>query len=181
MIKRIKDLNPSGLMASKEIKNHMEKTESNLIRGMSDILVLSIIKQAGENGEYGYQIIKDIEKQTNDTLVLEEGALYPLLRKLLRLNLLKTKQKTVHGRNRTYYSITQTGIQFYNRMAGFFIKITESLSSMLEVDINVNYDKYYYCPMCANKIDLAKISDSKFYVMCGHNVYEDLTTRRLKK
>jgi len=179
VIKRIKDLDPRGLMASKKLRAYMEKVESELIRGLNKILVLSIIKQKGEKGEYGYKIIKEIEIQTNDALVLEEGALYPLLRQLKTHELLTTKQETVQGRNRTYYSITPKGIQFYNRIAGFFTKITESLSPILDVEFIIKHEKYYYCPMCANKIELGE--DSKFCVMCGHNVYEDMKSRRLEK
>jgi len=179
VIKRIKDLDPRGLMASKKLRAYMEKAESELIRGLSKILVLSIIKQSGEKGQYGYKIIKEIEKQTKNTLVLEEGALYPLLRQLKTNDLLTSKQETVQGRNRTYYAITPKGIQFYNRMAGFFTKITESLSPILDVDFIIKHEKYYYCPMCANKIDIAE--DEKFCSMCGHNIYDDIKNRRLEK
>ena len=183
-IKRIKDLDDRGLMASKKLRAYMEKAESELIRGLNKILVLSIINQARNKGEYGYNIIKEIERQTNNALVLEEGALYPLLRQLKDNELLETKQETIQGRNRTYYIITPKGVQFYNRMAGFFTKITESLSPILDVDITLKHDKYFYCPMCANKIELEDsklLEENKYCVMCGHNLFEDFKNRRLEK
>jgi DNA-binding PadR family transcriptional regulator len=180
MIKKIEDFDQKSLMASKELREVMNKTENDLVRGISNLLVLSIISQHGEEGIYGYKIIKEIKEQMkNINLELEEGALYPLLRKLKEFTLLRSEQKTYQGRNRTYYILTTNGQKIYNRMAGLFTKITEALSPMMDVAIEIRHDKYYYCPLCANKIDIK--ADERFCSVCGHNVYEDLKNRREKQ
>lgn len=172
MIKRIKDQNPKGLIASIENRKIMEKFESDLVRGMSKLIVLSIIKKFGEEGLYGYKIIKELEIQTKEIFILEEGHLYPLLRKLKEDGLLKSEQKTVQGRNRTYYTITHPqGEQFYNRMVGFFSKLTEALGPLFDVDVNLYPEKYLFCPECANKMDLTNL-EYKFCDVCGYNIEE---------
>ncbi len=174
MIKRIKDQRDSDsehLLASKENRKTMEKFESDLVRGMSRLIVLSIISKFGTEGLYGYKIIKELEIQTKEIFILEEGHLYPLLRKLKEKGLLKSEQKTVQGRNRTYYSITKQGVKFYNRMVGFFSKLTESLGPLFDVKVNLLPEKYFFCPDCANKIDLTNI-EYNFCDVCGYNIKE---------
>ena len=176
MIKRIKD---QGLLASKEFRETMEKFESDLVRGMSKLIVLSIIKKFGDEGLYGYKIIKELEIQTKKIFILEEGNLYPLLRKLKEIGLLTTQQKTVQGRNRTYYSITELGKQIYNRNLGFFSKLTEALAPMFDVNVNLYTEKYFYCPECANKIDHTDLS-RQFCEVCGYKIKNELKERGLK-
>ena len=107
MIKKIESFDQKSLMASKELREIMGKLENDLVRGYSNLIVLSIISQKGEIGIYGYKIIKEIKEQMKGVnLELEEGFLYPLLRKLKEYGLLTTEQKTKSGRNRTYYIIT---------------------------------------------------------------------------
>jgi DNA-binding PadR family transcriptional regulator len=184
VIKRIKDQEDQVseyLLASKESRKTLEKFESDLVRGMSKLIVLSIIKKFGTEGLYGYKIIKELEILTNKIFILEEGHLYPLLRKLKKDGLLKTMQKTVQGRNRTYYSITNPqGEQFYNRMVGFFSKLTEALGPLFDVNVDIYPEKYFFCPECANKIDLTNL-EYKFCVVCGYNIENELKERGLRK
>ena len=78
MIKRIKEFGTEALIASQEIRDYVEKFESEINRGISTLCILSIIKRA-ENGEiHGYAISKNLEDETNEILVIEEGTLYPL-------------------------------------------------------------------------------------------------------
>ncbi len=177
MINFDQEFDQKSLMASKELREIMSKLQDDLVRGYNDLIVLSAINQAGDKGIYGYEIIQTIKKQMKDIkLELKEGSLYPLLRKLKESGILTTEQRTIKGRNRTYYIITKNGQKIYNRMAGLFTKITEALSPIMDVSIEIRSDKYYYCPLCANKIDLE--ADERFCSVCGHNVYEDLKSRR---
>jgi len=157
----------------------MEKFESDLVRGMSKLIVLSIIKKFGVEGLYGYKIIKELEILTKEIFILEEGNLYPLLRNLKGKGLLTTELKTVQGRNRTYYSITLKGEQFYNRLAGFYSKLTEAIAPLFDVKVDLKKDKYFYCPMCANKIDLSN-TELKFCTICGFNIEQELIERGLR-
>ena len=176
MIKRIRELNPAALIASKKFREYAEKFESEIVRGIGKLVVLSVIRQFNDKGAYGYKILKEIEEQTKDTLVIDEGTLYPLLRNLKRDGLLTSEEKVISGRRRNYYIITKEGEQIFNHMAGVFSKMTEAVLPLFDVIVSLSHDKFYYCPMCANKIDID--ADERFCSVCGYNIYEELKSRR---
>lgn len=176
MIKRVKEFGTQALIASQEIRDYVEKFESEINRGISTLCILAIIDRA-ENGEiHGYAILKNLEKETNEMLVIEEGTLYPLLRKLEGNGILKSERKIVENRMRKVYSITERGDKIYNHLSGFYSKLTEAISPLLDINVHLK-DHYLYCPNCANKIDLNQ-KDMQFCDMCGLNVQE-LREKRL--
>lgn len=176
MIKRVKELGSQALIASQKIRDYIEKFESEINRGISTLCILAIIDKA-ENGEiHGYAILKNLEEETNEMLVIEEGTLYPLLRKLEGNGILKSERKIVENRMRKVYSITEHGDKIYNHISGFYGKLTEAISSLLDINVRLK-DYYLYCPNCANKIDLNE-KEIQFCDMCGLNVHE-LRKRRI--
>lgn len=61
---------------------------------------------------YGYQIIEELEKRSNQVFRLQEGTLYPLLHSLERDKLVTARdQETPSGRRRRYYRITAAGLR----------------------------------------------------------------------
>ncbi len=67
-----------------------------------DACVLSILS---EGDAYGYFLTQSIKS----VLSLSESTLYPVLRRLEQGNYLLTYDKPFQGRNRRYYSITESG------------------------------------------------------------------------
>jgi len=176
MIKRVKEFSTKALIASQEIRDYVEKFESEINRGISTLCILAIIDKA-ENGEiHGYAILKNLEEDTNEMLVIEEGTLYPLLRKLEGKGILKSDRKIVENRMRKVYSITERGNKIYNHISGFYSKLTEAISPLLDINVRLN-DHYLYCPNCANKIDLNE-KGMQFCDICGLNIQE-LREKRL--
>lgn len=176
MIKRVKEFSTTALIASQEIRDYVEKFESEINRGISTLCILAIIDKA-ENGEiHGYAILKNLEEDTNEMLVIEEGTLYPLLRKLEGKGILKSERKIVENRMRKVYSITERGNKIYNHISGFYSKLTEAISPLLDINVRLN-DHYLYCPNCANKIDLNE-KGMQFCDICGLNIQE-LREKRL--
>jgi PadR family transcriptional regulator PadR len=153
MIKRVRELDSKALMASSKFRDYVEKQETEINRGLSSLCILSIIIQAGEEGSHGYQILKDLTNQTNDMLVIVEGTLYPILRKLESDGIIESKKEET-GRKRKFYPL-------------------------FDVKVNLKQDKYLFCPMCANKIDLSN-EELRFCDICGHNIEKELNTRGLK-
>ena len=170
IIKRVKDLGPMALIRDESFRVYAEKFESEVNRGISTLCILSIIHQYNDEGIYGYQILKDLEYKTNEMLVIEEGTLYPLLKKLERDGIIESKKKKVSGRPRTYYFLTENGYKIYNHLTGFYTKLTEAISPLFDVNVKLK-DRYLYCPNCANKIDLTE-ADSNFCEICGLNIEE---------
>ncbi len=178
MIKRVRELDSKALIASKEFRDFVEKQETEINRGISSLCILSIIIQAGKDGSHGYQILKDLTEQTNEMLVIEEGTLYPILRKLEDDNVIKSKREE-SGRRRKFYSVTEYGEKIFNHLAGFYSKLTEAIGPLFDININLKSEKYLFCPMCANKIELTSL-ELRFCDVCGHNIEKELKERGLK-
>lgn len=182
MIKRIKkesDLHPKSLIATNEkLTDFIEKFESEINRGISTLCILSIISNTVDQGIHGYQISKNLNKQTKEMLVIEEGTLYPILRKLEREGLIESQREEVDGRLRKNYSMTDNGLKVYDRMVGFFSVLTEAIAPLFDVKVNLLQERYIYCPECANKIDIERL-DMNFCEICGHPIQE-LRERELK-
>lgn len=178
MIRRIRD--PKALIASEQVREIIEKFESEINRGISTLCALSIIREAGNKGIHGYSILKQLSDKTNDILIIEEGTLYPLLRKLEKDQIVSSRRQEVDGRMRKNYFLTELGVKVYNRMSGFYSKLTEVIAPLFDVNVNLQQDRYLFCPMCANKIDLNE-TDIKFCDTCGYNLAGELKNRRLGK
>jgi len=176
VIKRIIEPGPKSLIAlNSNFKEYIEKFESEINRGISTLCILVIIKNAGEEGTYGYQILKDLKDETKNLLVIEEGTLYPLLRKLEKEKFIASKRLEVDGRLRKNYFITENGLKCFNRMEGFYSLLTEAISPLFDVNVKL-MDRYFYCPDCANKIDLSD-KGSNFCEVCGKNIKIELKER----
>ena len=178
MIKRIKNFHADALINSDEFRDFVEKSESEILRGISTIITLKIIAKKDDDGIYGYELLKEIEKMTNSTLVIEEGTLYPLLRKLENAKLLNSKREEKTGRPRKYYYITKEGKHVSNHLQGFFSKLVESMGDLLDIDVDLK-DTYFYCPNCANKIDVVD-THVKFCEVCGLNIESYLNNEQME-
>lgn len=80
---------------------------NELVRGMLKTIILQLL---GEKDQmYGYELSKLVRDRTKDKIVLTEGALYPLLHKLEKDNLVVTNMEMVGNRQRKYYALTSSG------------------------------------------------------------------------
>lgn len=153
MIKQVKSYNPKALINSEVFKEYLEGFESEIIRGISKLIILSVIKQWGDEGIYGYKLVREVKRETKDMLIIEEGTLYPILRKLKRDGLVETEKKEYNGRLRSYNIITQTGINVHNRLMGFYSRLNYSISGIIDMEVNLKHDRYLFCPNCSNRIE----------------------------
>ncbi|MFX0056715.1 MAG: PadR family transcriptional regulator [Candidatus Hodarchaeota archaeon] len=172
MIKRVKGLDP-------QFQDYASKIESEINRGLSTLCILSIINQYGNDGVHGYQISKDLLEQTNEMLIIEEGTLYPLLRKLEDEDIIESEREK-EGRKRKYYFMTDYGVKLFNYLSGFYSKLSEAIAPLFDININLKQDRYLFCPMCANKIALINL-ELRYCDVCGHNIEKELHERGLKK
>jgi transcriptional regulator len=78
-----------------------------LIRGTLDVLIL---KTLSRGTSHGYAISRSIREATEDAFTVEEGALYPALRRLEEKGLLESRWGvTDTGREAKLYSLTAEG------------------------------------------------------------------------
>lgn len=85
------------------------KIEKSLLSGSTPLLVLSLLK---DGDMYGYEMIEELARRSDDTFLLKEGTLYPLLHTLEKEGLIYAYNKTApSGRERKYYRLTPAGGQ----------------------------------------------------------------------
>lgn len=85
------------------------KIEKSLLSGSTPMLVLSLLK---DGDKYGYQMVEELAKRSDDTFQLKEGTLYPLLHSLEKQKLVTSYiTKTPNGRERKYYRLTDEGLR----------------------------------------------------------------------
>ena len=178
IIKRVRELGSNALIASREFREYVEKQETEINRGISSLCILSTIIQSDEKELHGYKILKDLTEKTNEMLVIEEGTLYPILRKLEHDKIIISRREE-SGRKRKFYRMTDYGKQVFNHLAGFYSKLTEAIAPLFDVQVDLKQEKYFYCPMCANKIDLSN-KELKFCTICGFNIEQELIERGLR-
>ena len=85
------------------------KFDKGLMAGSSTLLVLSLL----EGGDmYGYQMIEELSRRSNDVFQMKEGTLYPILHSLEKGKYLASyQQEAPTGRQRKYYRLTRRGRQ----------------------------------------------------------------------
>lgn len=84
------------------------KIDKSLMTGSTTMLILRLLEK---EDMYGYQMIEELEKQSNQLFSLKAGALYPILHTLEQKKLITSYEETVQsGRQRKYYHITETGL-----------------------------------------------------------------------
>lgn len=175
VLKKVKSFHPEALIGDDHFRTYVESFESELLRGISTVAVLQILQKFSQEGIYGYQLLKELEAETNNVLVIEEGTLYPLLRKMENDGVLKSIKKELGGRPRKYYYLTDAGQKLLNHMSGFFSKLMEAMSPLMEFRIELPEDEFMFCPNCANKIKLDNAT--KFCEVCGIYVEELINQR----
>ena len=78
-----------------------------LLKGSTSIIVLSLLNN---KNMYGYEIIQQMKKNTNDLFIMKEGTLYPMLHSLEKDGAVESYwYDTDEGRRRKYYRITENG------------------------------------------------------------------------
>lgn len=73
----------------------------------TSLMVLKLLK---EKDMYGYQIIKELEEQSEQVFSLKEGTLYPILHNLEVQGAIESYEQVAENKRvRKYYRITEVG------------------------------------------------------------------------
>ena len=79
----------------------------NLVPGSAQMLLLRLL---AERDMYGYQMIEELARRSNDVFQMKEGTLYPILHALEKGKYLSSyEQQAPMGRMRKYYKLTRKG------------------------------------------------------------------------
>ncbi len=101
-----------------------QKLTQELRRG---ILVLAALSQLEEE-KYGYSLISSLAEKGLD---IEQGTLYPLLRRLEDQGLLNSEWNTEGSRPRRYYQISSKGSQVLGNLTEEWRNMTDVMEKLL--------------------------------------------------
>ena len=100
------------------------KLEQELRRGVVVIAVLSQLRSA----QYGYSLRQALAERG---MPIEEGTLYPLLRRLEAQGLLASEWRIEDGPPRRYYALSKNGMQLYRRLTASWRGLVETMEDLL--------------------------------------------------
>lgn len=84
----------------------MMEIDRSLLTGSTTMLILKLLEQ---KDMYGYEMIEQLSKQSQNTFSLKAGTLYPLLHNLEVKGMVQSYDSEGHGRMRKYYKLTNDG------------------------------------------------------------------------
>ena len=102
----------------------VENMVQELRRG---VIVLAVLSQLDEE-QYGYQILKQLAEKG---LEVDQGTLYPLLRRLESQGLLESRWRVEEARPRRYYVISAAGRNLRPLLQGEWSKMVHTLQPLL--------------------------------------------------
>lgn len=92
------------------------------------VIVLAVLSQLDEE-QYGYSLLKRLSDQG---LEVDQGTLYPLLRRLETQGLLQSVWKLEEARPRRYYVISQQGKEWLPQLKNEWNSIVAMMGAMLK-------------------------------------------------
>lgn len=103
---------------------------SELLKGSLKTIVLKLLKEEGPM--HGYAITRRVEELTEGKIKLTYGALYPVLHKLERENVLVTTSENYNNRLRICYSLTPEGHSLIAEKVKELKEFIDSLNWIIE-------------------------------------------------
>ena len=100
------------------------KVDHELRRG---VLVLSVLSQL-HTAQYGYSLR---EALASKGLPIEEGTLYPLLRRLESSGLLKSEWRIGDGSPRRYYTLSAEGLRHYRKLSASWTELVTTVNRLI--------------------------------------------------
>jgi DNA-binding PadR family transcriptional regulator len=104
-----------------------DKLEHELRRG---VIVLAALSQLGD-WQYGYSLRQSLATRGME---IEEGTLYPLLRRLESQGLLLSEWRIEEGPPRRYYKLSPGGRALYARLIGNWSGLVDTVAGLIADD-----------------------------------------------
>lgn len=107
-----------------EIDENIDKLRLELRRG---VVVLAVLSQVGDP-QYGYSLVQRLAEQGLD---VEEGTLYPLLRRLEQQGLLESEWEVGETRPRKYYKLSKQGYEVLDALTTDWFEMVDVMRNLL--------------------------------------------------
>ncbi|WP_327010320.1 PadR family transcriptional regulator [Dactylosporangium sp. NBC_01737] len=102
-----------------------DKLEQELRRGVVVLAVLSQLRTL----RYGYELRQSL---VDRGLPIEEGTLYPLLRRLEAQGVLRSEWRTADGPPRRYYELSADGAKLFESLTATWRGLNTAMDLLLE-------------------------------------------------
>lgn len=76
------------------------------IDGVPELILLKLLSQ---REMYGYELVGEIRRRSQEAFTFGEGCVYPILHRLVTQKCLKMRKEVVDGRTRRYYQLRANG------------------------------------------------------------------------
>lgn len=105
------------------------KLDKGFIAGSSTMLILSLVER---EDMYGYEMIIELARRSQDTFQMKEGTLYPILHTLEKEKCLTSYQQMAPtGRMRKYYRITPLGRKLLTEKRAEWAQFAQGVDQVL--------------------------------------------------
>jgi PadR family transcriptional regulator PadR len=106
--------------------------DRELLKGSINLLILRLLSH---RDMYGYEIIQEASRRSENAFKFKEGTLYPALHQLQRQGYLRSKWQTAEsGRKRKYYSLTARGRKLSHERQRSWAFFTDAVNAVLTRD-----------------------------------------------
>ena len=96
--------------------------------GGLDLLILSLLS---EREMYGYEIVTELARRSDETFSLREGTLYPLLHRLEKEGAVAAREDKAAGRPRRYYRLTKKGGEKLSEREAEWVRYSSAVNAVL--------------------------------------------------
>jgi PadR family transcriptional regulator PadR len=110
----------------------MARNTGDLLQGTLGLLIL---KALAREERHGYGIARWIQDVTGDVLQIEEGSLYPALRRLEDRDFVESRWGlSEHNRRARFYAITRAGRRHLRADASVWMRFARAVMVVLEAE-----------------------------------------------
>ena len=107
---------------------NIQSLENLILEMRRGVIVLAVLSQCNQE-QYGYSLLKSISEKG---LEIDQGTLYPLLRRLETQGLLSSSWRLEDARPRRYYMISQEGQEILPKLVEEWESMVRMMRHMLE-------------------------------------------------
>lgn len=98
----------------------------------SGLTRLLILRAVSRGPTHGYAILQYLSEFTKGCCVPTFGSIYPILKEMETIGLAKSEDRTVKGRERTEYILTEKGMDAYQTAMSVWKEVMPYLERVLE-------------------------------------------------